>query len=74
MKNYCTVCDGRLNIWDRLWGRFDHPTCRSSSTAKDPAPPGPHANSIIPAKTTDPGQGLGIGFRDPAIFPGTEAM
>jgi hypothetical protein len=72
MKNYCTVCDGRLDMWERMWGRFDHRTCRSGSTAKHPAPPGPYANSIIPAKTTVPGKGLGMAFRDPAILPGPE--
>lgn len=72
MKNYCTVCGGRLHMWERMWGRFDHPTCRSGSTAKHPAPPGPCANSIIPAKTTVSGKGLGIAFSDPAILPDTE--
>ena len=74
MKNYCTVCGGRLHVWERMWGRFDHLPCRSGSTAKNPAPPGPYANPIIPAKTTVPGKGLGIAFRDPAILPGTEEI
>jgi len=41
MKNYCTVCHGRLDMWERMWGRFDHPTCRSGNTAKHPAPLAP---------------------------------
>jgi len=72
MKNHCTVCDGRLGLWERMWGRFDHPACRSGSTAKHPAPPGPSTDSIFPAKTTVPGKGLEIAFRDPAILPASE--
>jgi hypothetical protein len=72
MKNHCTVCGGRLDMWERMWGRFDHPTCRSGSTAKHPAPYSPDTNSIVPAKTTVPGKGMGIAFRDLAVLPSTE--
>jgi len=72
MKNHCTVCDGRLGMWERVWGRFDHPTCRSGSTAKRPALPGPSTDSTVPAKTTAPGKGLEIAFRDPGILPVSE--
>ena len=72
MKNHCTVCDGRLGMWERMWGRFDHPACRAGPTAEHPAPPGPDVNSINPAKTTEPRKGLGIAFRDPAILAASE--
>jgi hypothetical protein len=72
MKNHCTVCDGRLDIWERIWGRFDHAACRSSSTAKHPAPPGPYRISNVPTETTAPEKGLGIVFRDTAILSSTE--
>ena len=72
MKNRCTVCDGRLDMWERMWGRFDHPTCRSGSTAKHPAPPGPSTDSIGPTKTTAPRKGLEIAFGDPAFLPASE--
>ena len=29
MRNYCTVCGERLELWERVWGRFDHASCRS---------------------------------------------
>jgi len=72
MKNHCTVCDGRLDMWERMWGRFDHPTCRSGSTPKHSAPPGPSANSLVPAKTAVPGKEVGIAFRYLAVLPGAE--
>lgn len=72
MKNHCTVCDGRLHMWERMWGRFDHPTCRSRSTAKHTVPSGPSANSLVPARTAVPGKGMGIAFRNLADLPGTE--
>jgi hypothetical protein len=72
MRKHCTVCDGRLGMWERMWGRFDHPTCRSGSTAKHPAPPGPSTDSIVPERTAVPGKGMGIAFSDLAVLPGTE--
>ena len=72
MRTHCTVCAGRLDMWERMWGRFDHPTCRSGSIGKHPEPPGPDSTSVVPAKTTVPGERLGIAFSDPAILPASE--
>jgi len=67
MKNHCTVCDGQLDIWERLWGRFDHPACRSGNTAVPPAPPGPYPQAVVPAKTALPIR-LRIGLRTLQVF------
>lgn len=72
MRNHCTVCDGRLDLLQRMWGRFDHPSCRSRSTAKLPAPPGPSTNSLVPAKSTVAGIRMGIALKDLAVLSGTE--
>ena len=29
MRNQCTVCGKQLELWERVWGRFDHASCRS---------------------------------------------
>jgi hypothetical protein len=34
MRSHCTVCGGRLELWERVWGRFDHPSCRSIVLAR----------------------------------------
>jgi hypothetical protein len=30
MRKNCTVCGQQLEIWERVWGRFDHARCRSN--------------------------------------------
>jgi hypothetical protein len=69
MRNCCTVCDGGLQIWERVWGRVDHPSCRFKGTAKKPVPPASYAKSPVRAITITPGGELGIGFSNPP--PGT---
>jgi hypothetical protein len=65
MRNCCTVCHGRLHIWQRVWGRVDHPSCRSKSMEKKPVPRASYAKSPVTTIRITPGGELGIGFSNP---------
>ncbi len=36
MRKHCTMCGKRLELWERVWGRFDHSRCRSTTQVRNP--------------------------------------
>jgi len=36
MRNQCMLCGKQLELWERVWGRFDHARCRSSAPGLHP--------------------------------------
>ncbi len=65
MRNYCTVCGGRLQVWERVWGRLDHASCRSEDTAKKAVVPASYAQASASTIAIMPGGELGIRFSNP---------
>jgi hypothetical protein len=72
MRNCCSVCGRRLQVWERLWGRVDHPTCRSKSTAKNPIVSSSYAKSPVTAITPTAEDEIGMEFNHAATLPRTE--
>jgi len=72
MRNCCSVCDGRLQIWERVGDRVDHPSCRFKGTAMKPVPSASYPKSPFTAITIAPRGELGMGFKNVTALPGTE--
>jgi hypothetical protein len=72
MRNYCTVCGERLELWERVWGRFDHARCRSIVPARYAVPSLSFQKSPYTAGVATSGGEPGIPLRTATTLPNSE--
>ena len=58
MRNQCTVCGKRLELWERVWGRFDHASCRSTGQERQQIPSSLFGDGPMPRVSRRPEEGL----------------
>lgn len=72
MRKYCAVCGERLELWERVWGRFDHASCRSIVLARDAVHSLAFQKTPFTSGVATSGRESGMPFSTAASLPNAE--